>query len=189
MIHSSMTLYLSVPRNISGLYSSVPALRNVAWYIHRLTDEYTSVNRQMYLAVLDVCHDFVLASTPSLPAHHTVPLSHFKKKFNLLSLPPLPTLRSHPTATTTAAIPVPITGPAPRHPLAPVPPPPGSAPPRASTARPHAGPPPRVTRRCLHATLAPGASNRPPPPLPNPSATGPRSQTPLPLAPSIFRHG
>jgi hypothetical protein len=189
MIHSSMTLYLSVPRNISGLYSSVPALRNVAWYIHRLTNEYTSVNRQMYLAVLDVCHDFVLASTPSLPAHHTVPLSHFKKKFNLLSLPPLPTLRSHPTATTTAAIPVPITGPAPCHPLGPGAPSArlGAAPGlyRSSSCRPtssgHPTLPPRHAGPWRLQPTPPHSQTRRP--------LAPRSQTPPPLAPSIFRHG
>jgi hypothetical protein len=80
MVHSSVTLYSSVLRNVTELYSSVPAPRNVV-SIEELSlvkqriyvAVYSSVNRRTYLSV------FVSAPTPSLPVRHTVPLPHLKK--------------------------------------------------------------------------------------------------------------
>jgi hypothetical protein len=61
MIHSSFFLYSSVPRNITELYYSVLKSRNVAHYIHRLTDQYMwhYIHRLTDIASLDECKIFV----------------------------------------------------------------------------------------------------------------------------------
>jgi hypothetical protein len=50
MIHSLVILYSSVPRNITGLYSSVPASRNVS-RTSELSPVHSLVNRWIYVAV------------------------------------------------------------------------------------------------------------------------------------------
>jgi hypothetical protein len=84
MVHSSVLLYSSVPRNITVIYSSVPELRNIVstdehclihssvneriyiWrYIHRLSDKCTSRNRRL----CGLCTSAYIISLPRAAQH------------------------------------------------------------------------------------------------------------------------